>query len=254
MRFISLIGIASFTLVSSEAMASQSKAIPPEMMDTATKTTVSAASQVKAPRKPVAPVKAVAKAIPVKPLAPITAPVSYANLSVAMPPSEEYFSEDIKQVSAPRLLARAERQDSFDDEAEEENLYVKKQPRVRTSSFDRSYLDGDLRCVAQAVYHEARGEPLSGQKAVADVVMNRAKSGKWGSSPCSVINAPYQFSNRSSWKHPRPGVPDWDRAISIAKDALSGAIGVSSRALNFRAKYMGAGGPNAFRIGNHVFW
>lgn len=251
MRFLGIVSFAALALVSTEAMASQSKAIPPEMIESAQKTAAPASN----PKPITIAAKAVIqkKVVPAKPAAPVVAPASYANLSVAVPPSDEYFAPDIKQVARPRFLARADENEDFEEDSTE-NSYIKKEPRVRSASLDRSYMDGDLRCVAQAVYHEARGEPLSGQKAVADVVMNRAKSGKWGSSPCSVVNAPYQFTNRSSWKYPRPGVPDWDRAIAIAKEALSGAIGVSSRALNFRAKYMGAGGPNAFKIGNHVFW
>jgi hypothetical protein len=115
-------------------------------------------------------------------------------------------------------------------------------------------LDSEVRCVAQAVYHEARGESVKGQIAVADVVMNRVRSGKWGKSACSVVNAPYQFSNRWSWTSPRPGVAAWDRAIAIAHKAVDGFTGVSSRLLNFRASYMGAGGRNPVRIGNHIFW
>ncbi|MFX8274241.1 hypothetical protein ABTL44_19665, partial [Acinetobacter baumannii] len=37
-------------------------------------------------------------------------------------------------------------------------------------------LDGDLRCLAEAVYFEAKGEPLAGQLAVAQVILNRAQS------------------------------------------------------------------------------
>ena len=40
-------------------------------------------------------------------------------------------------------------------------------------------VDGDLSCMAGAVYFEAKGEPLSGQLAVAEVILNRAKSGRF---------------------------------------------------------------------------
>ena len=117
----------------------------------------------------------------------------------------------------------------------------------------RRDLDGDVKCVAQAVFHEARGESVQGQRAVADVVMNRARSGRWGGSACAVVNAPSQFSNRWSWRAPQIGVEAWDRAVSIARDAVAGAVGVSSRLMNFRAARLG-GGVRALRIGNHVFW
>ena len=43
-------------------------------------------------------------------------------------------------------------------------------------------LDEQANCIAVAVYHEARGETLEGQLAVAKVIMNRAASGKYPSS------------------------------------------------------------------------
>lgn len=115
-------------------------------------------------------------------------------------------------------------------------------------------LDRDTRCLAQAVFHESRGEPLRGQRAVADVVVNRARSGRWGSDVCSVVDAPSQFSGRWHWRMPQVGVPEWDRAIEIAHDALSGVVGVSARLMNFRAASMGAGGGSPMRIGRHMFW
>lgn len=128
------------------------------------------------------------------------------------------------------------------------------EPVARRASPVRADVDGDVRCVAQAVYHEARGESLQGQRAVADVVMNRARSGRWGAGACAVVNAPSQFSGRWSWRAPQIGVAAWDRAIAIARDAVSGAVSVSSRLMNFRASYMGSRGARAMRIGNHVFW
>lgn len=115
-------------------------------------------------------------------------------------------------------------------------------------------MDSAVRCVAMAVYHEARGEPVRGQRAVADVVVNRARSGRWGRSPCSVVDAPYQFTNRWRWSAPSPGVAAWDRAIGIARDAVAGVTSVSSRLLNFRAASMGAASRSFVRVGNHVFW
>jgi spore germination cell wall hydrolase CwlJ-like protein len=51
-------------------------------------------------------------------------------------------------------------------------------------------------CLAAAIYKEARGEPLRGRLAVAQVVLNRGE-------PCKVINQPNQFTwrktDRLSW-------------------------------------------------------
>src|SRR5690606_35614877 len=48
-------------------------------------------------------------------------------------------------------------------------------------------LDTEANCMAVAVYHEARGETLEGQLAVARVIMNRAVSGKYPTTWCGVV-------------------------------------------------------------------
>lgn len=60
-------------------------------------------------------------------------------------------------------------------------------------------------CVAEVIYHEARGEGENGMRAVAHVIYNRAK--KSGESPCVVVRKPNQFAykgtikrNSQSWK------------------------------------------------------
>lgn len=47
--------------------------------------------------------------------------------------------------------------------------------------------DEEWRCLAEAVYHEARGEPLEGQIAVAEVILNRRDSGLFPRSVCGVV-------------------------------------------------------------------
>ncbi|MCR8825904.1 cell wall hydrolase [Pseudosulfitobacter koreensis] len=46
----------------------------------------------------------------------------------------------------------------------------------------------EWRCLAEALYFEARGETVKGQFAVAEVIMNRVKSGRFPGSVCAVIN------------------------------------------------------------------
>jgi N-acetylmuramoyl-L-alanine amidase len=178
----------------------------------------------------------------------VTAPAKAARISAALPPASSADDQARAEVtSAQEVPTTQPAIPSSRMQAVEKVASVSPPPSRRD-------LDGDVRCVAQAVYHEARGESARGQRAVADVVMNRARSGRWGSGACAVVNAPRQFSNRWSWRAPQLGVAAWDQAISIARDAVAGAVGVSSRLMNFRAASMGAGGLGALRIGNHVFW
>jgi len=65
-------------------------------------------------------------------------------------------------------------------------------------------------CIALNVYHEARGEPLEGQHAVALVTRNRMLA--TNTDACTVVHSPYQFS----WTIYKPKATD-PRAYKIAE-------------------------------------
>ena len=94
-----------------------------------------------------------------------------------------------------------------------------------------------LLCLALNVYHEARGEPIEGQKAVAQVTLNRAQYEK--KNICPVVFKPYQFewANRITTAKTRREreiaadklLPDfdseeWHTAKRIATMAISGRM------------------------------
>ncbi len=56
-------------------------------------------------------------------------------------------------------------------------------------------LESESRCLAEAIYYEARGESAAGQLAVAEVVINRVRSGKYPATICGVV---YQGSHRTT--------------------------------------------------------
>jgi hypothetical protein len=105
------------------------------------------------------------------------------------------------------------------------------------SPAERLGLDGKDRaksekCLADAVYFEARGEPLRGQMAVAQVVMNRVFSGFYPNNVCGVV---YQNANRHlrcQFTFACEGkdlsriqeVDMWEQAKRIAHDMLDGKI------------------------------
>ncbi|OYX65591.1 MAG: hypothetical protein B7Y88_08040 [Sphingomonadales bacterium 32-64-17] len=84
-------------------------------------------------------------------------------------------------------------------------------------------LTDDLKCLAQAVYFESRGEPLAGQLAVARVVINRAESASFPDSYCSVVKQRAQFSFVRGGRIPEPNRSSaaWQRAKAIAHIAES---------------------------------
>lgn len=57
--------------------------------------------------------------------------------------------------------------------------------------------NAERECLAQAIYHEARGESEEGQLAVANVIVNRARSGKFPSTLCGVI---YQNADKGRYR------------------------------------------------------
>ncbi|QUL39316.1 cell wall hydrolase [Erythrobacter sp. JK5] len=86
-------------------------------------------------------------------------------------------------------------------------------------------------CLAQAVWYEAASESEAGQRAVAQVVLNRVAHPSWPSSVCGVV---YQGSNRSTGCQftftcdgslaRRAGGASWARAQRIAAAALAGEV------------------------------
>jgi len=88
------------------------------------------------------------------------------------------------------------------------------------------------KCLTEAVYFEARGEPYTGQEAVAQVVMNRVFSGYYPHDVCGVVfqNADHhlacQFTFACEGKDlSRIDEPDmWLQAKEIAKKMLAGKI------------------------------
>ena len=119
----------------------------------------------------------------------------------------------------------------------------------------------DEDCLANAVYFEARGESLEGQLAVAEVVMNRAASGRYPASLCGVVRQPAQFSFVRGGRMPRAdrGSDAWRRAVAIAHIAQSGARRMlPDNVLWYHARYVsprwGRRLALADRIGSHIFY
>ena len=88
-----------------------------------------------------------------------------------------------------------------------------------SSSSSSSTSNSDLNLLARLVYGEARGEPYTGQVAVAAVVLNRVKSSKFPNSIAGVIYQPGAFDVVSDGQINMP--PD-STAIKAARDALNG--------------------------------
>jgi hypothetical protein len=120
-------------------------------------------------------------------------------------------------------------------------------------------LDEESDCLARAVYWESKGEPLVGQLAVADVIINRAQSGRFASTICGVVRQRSQFSFvHGGYIPPAPqGSRDWHTAVAIARIARQDLAGdAAPQALFFHARSVHPGWrlTRVASVGNHVFY
>ncbi|HYG46335.1 MAG TPA: cell wall hydrolase [Allosphingosinicella sp.] len=121
--------------------------------------------------------------------------------------------------------------------------------------------DREMECLANAVYFEARSEPIEGQLAVAEVVLNRAASGRYPTDLCSVITQKAQFSFIQRGRFPRADRDSqaWKKAVaiaSIARQKLAGTL--PSSVLWYHATYVspswGKRLTRQTQIGLHIFY
>ena len=122
-------------------------------------------------------------------------------------------------------------------------------------------LDEQANCIAVAVYHEARGESLEGQLAVARVIMNRAASGKYPPTWCDTVKQPWQFSFVRNYQFPYTDqdCDAWRKAVAITRLAISDAIpSLDTDVLWYHADYVapswGRRLTRVNKIGTHIFY
>ena len=117
----------------------------------------------------------------------------------------------------------------------------------------------ELECLATGIYFESKGEPLSGQLAVGQVIANRATSGRFPSSYCGVLFQRSQFSfirGKSLPAAPRSS-KQWHNAVAIAKIVSRGLKESSvGKALFFHATHVSPRWrlKRVASIGNHIFY
>ena len=113
-------------------------------------------------------------------------------------------------------------------------------------------------CLAKAVYFESKGEPLNGQLAVAEVILNRAKSGRFSSTLCGVVKQPSQFSFvRDGGFPPIVNQAMWRQAVGVAQVAMNGLWeSTAPNALFFHARRVSPnwGKKHVATVGNHIFY
>ncbi|HWD23510.1 MAG TPA: cell wall hydrolase [Burkholderiales bacterium] len=117
----------------------------------------------------------------------------------------------------------------------------------------------NLACLARNVYFEARGEPLAGQYAIAEVTMNRKASALFPRTVCGVVYQKSAFSWTDAAALPEPGGEEWKRAWSVAEAVYYGKEAPRLQgALFYHATYVEPDWAKdrrlVARIGNHIFY
>lgn len=119
--------------------------------------------------------------------------------------------------------------------------------------------DRETECLAAATYFESKSEPLEGQLAVANVILNRTESGRFASTACGVVYQRGQFSFVRGGSMPpiARNSADWREAVAIAYIAKNDLWKApAEHALYFHAKRVSPGWrmQRVAAVGNHVFY
>ena len=141
-------------------------------------------------------------------------------------------------------------------------------------SYSRSWIDtqprakggAEWRCLAEALYFEARGETVKGQFAVAEVILNRVKSARFPSTICGVINQGTGKRYQCQFTYTCDGYKDvigepgaYERVAKVARAIMDGANNnltggaTHYHTTNVRPKWSRTYTKTA-RIGVHIFY
>ena len=111
------------------------------------------------------------------------------------------------------------------------SMRPKERIRLLTSMRPKDRPNLQWKCLVEALYFEARGEPAQGQFAVAEVILNRVDSPKFPNSICKVVNQgtgrkhACQFSYTCDGKFERiANMPVYNKLVVIARAMIDGGV------------------------------
>lgn len=124
------------------------------------------------------------------------------------------------------------------------------------------YSKQDFDCLARNIYYEAGIEDRLGKVAVAQVTLNRVKTGYWGKNICKVVYSPAQFSwtkvKRRAWI-PNIG-PSWEESKRVAAEVLDQGLRIRTlrTSLFYHADYVSPkwrdDSKRITKVGRHIFY
>lgn len=169
-------------------------------------------------------------------LAEVTEPMPFEEAGMSFPGSAFYYLED-----APRMVPELEDRDfalfdmsgTGDADAAALAIAEKAGPAARAFSLSGGGVDQGraLQCMTNAIYYEAASESEAGQRAVAQVVLNRVAHPSYPNSVCGVVfqgserktGCQFSFTCDGSMAR-KPGAGAWAKAQRIAQRALYGSV------------------------------
>lgn len=132
---------------------------------------------------------------------------------------------------------------------------------------DPDRMSREQNCLAEAIYFEARSEPEAGQAAVAQVVLNRVKSGLYPTSVCGVVYQNRHRYNACQFSFACEGKrlitndrSSWQQAVRIAKSVMDGTTYLADvgGATHYHADYVRPHWARKLKkmdvIGRHIFY
>lgn len=130
-----------------------------------------------------------------------------------------------------------------------------------------AFSEREQNCLTAGIYFESRGEPVRGQAAVAQVILNRVKNPAYPNSICGVVYQNKQWRNRCQFSFACDRIKDrvndpkrWSMASYVARETTEGRIWLSTvgSATHYHAAYVkpkwASTMRRAGRIGLHIFY
>ncbi len=174
------------------------------------------------------------------------------------------FDRRIEVIHAPALVR------SFDDKPGAGSSTAERGASERpdyAALIGQPQAEREQKCLAEAIYFEARSEPEAGQAAVAQVVLNRVRSGLYPASVCGVVyqnrhrymGCQFSFACEGKSLRITEGEP-WRAAVRIAREVTEGRtfnaeVGAST---HYHANYVRPGWAKRLKkmdtIGSHIFY
>ena len=196
-----------------------------------------------------------------------------AIMAATVLPSASFAEREATESAKRELVARNELPgQSFRDYLK--LFKLRKEPEPVEVSYSKAWLDGqpkptgdeNWKCLAEALYFEARGESVRGQFAVAEVILNRVESERFPDSLCGVIRQGTGKKYQCQFTYTCDGHKEvihekkaYERVAKVARASIDGvAKQLTSGATHYHTKAVRPSWARVYketaRIGVHIFY